>query len=241
MATDFPVIKVCLETGTIVKSWRASLSILFFIIEAYLVNLIFSEMKSVNDWSCIFTFCWSRRPKIERYLAFGRIPKPKSVTVHLIQSNSLWPIFDQTNFAVCLPELWVALTRTALHCNEVGNLIVLPHSRKWLSQPLTESYSRTYTYGVSWGPTVTWFLLTWFPLTLHCNKVWNLIAPPHSRKWLSQPLTESCSRTYPFGVSWGPTVTWFLLTWFPLTLHCNKAGNPSLFKKMAFTATDWEL
>ena len=44
-----------------------------------------------------------------------------------------------------LSELWVALTRTALHCNEVGNLIVLPHSRKWLSQPLTESYSKTYT------------------------------------------------------------------------------------------------
>ena len=96
--------------------------------------------------------------------------------------------------------LWVALTRTALHCNEVGNLIVLPHSRKWLSQPLTESYSRTYTYGVSWGPTVTRFPLTWFPLMLHCNEVGNLIVLSHSRKWLSQPLTEGYGRTYTYGV-----------------------------------------
>ena len=121
--------------------------------------------------------------------------------------------------------LWVALTRTALHCNEVGNLIVLPHSRKWLSQPLTESYSKTYTYWVSWGPKVTWFTNMVPTNMLHCNKVRNLIVLPHSRKWLSQPLTESYSRTYTYGVSWGPTVTWFSQTWFPLMLHCNKVGN----------------
>ena len=104
-------------------------------------------------------------------LIFAHNSKPKNlyVTVHMFQSNSLLPIFDQTNFAVCLSELWVALTRTALHCNEVGNLIVLPHSRKWLSQPLTESYSRTCNYGVSGGPSLTQFPLTWFPLTLHCS------------------------------------------------------------------------
>ena len=70
--------------------------------------------------------------------------------------------------------LWVALTRTALHCNEVGNLIVLPHSRKWLSQPLTESYSRTYTYGVSWGRSHTYAISTNMVPTYVCCTVTSL-------------------------------------------------------------------
>ena len=29
----------------------------------------------VNNWSCIFTFGWSWKSKIERYFAFGQLPK----------------------------------------------------------------------------------------------------------------------------------------------------------------------
>ena len=54
------------------------------------IKILFCILKFIdwhyNDESCIFTFGRSRRPKIERYLAFGRIPKPKPNVEFFLQS-----------------------------------------------------------------------------------------------------------------------------------------------------------